>query len=61
MSTKKKRRRKKLNHRKEGDTDHRHHKHSPLKGRKGDTPLGYSRRTTLRKEQCNVDGQSIAR
>jgi hypothetical protein len=27
-------------------------------GRSGDAPLGYSRRTALRREQCNVDGQS---
>jgi hypothetical protein len=27
----------------------------------GEAPLGYSGRTALRREQCNVDGQSIAR
>jgi hypothetical protein len=28
------------------------------KGRSGDAPLGYSGRIALRREQCNVDGQS---
>jgi hypothetical protein len=28
------------------------------KGRSGDAPLGYSGRRALRREQCNVDGQS---
>jgi hypothetical protein len=42
--------RKKSNHRKEGDTDHRRWKHSPRKkGRV--TPLGCSGRTAVRREQ----------
>jgi hypothetical protein len=32
-----------------------------LERRSGEAPLGYSRRTALRREQCNVDGQSIVR
>jgi hypothetical protein len=28
--------------------------HSPRKGRKGDTPLGYSGQTALRREQCDM-------
>jgi hypothetical protein len=39
----------------------KHCKHSILKKRKGDTPLGYSGKTALRREQCNVDSQSVAR
>jgi hypothetical protein len=35
-------------------------KAQPRKGRKGDTPLGYSGRTALRREQCSMDGQSVA-
>jgi hypothetical protein len=36
-------------------------KHSPHKKRYGDTSLGYSGQTALRREQYNVDGQSISR
>jgi hypothetical protein len=44
--------RKKPNNRKESDADHRHRKHSARK--KGDTPLGYSGRIGLSREQCGV-------
>jgi hypothetical protein len=36
-------------------------KHSPRKKRNGDAPLGYSWRTALKREQCNVDGHSVVR
>jgi hypothetical protein len=39
---------------KQGEADHRHHKHSPWKKRNGSTPLGYLGRTALRKEQCDM-------
>jgi hypothetical protein len=39
---------------KEGETDHRHHKHSPLKRRNDGTPVGYSGRVALRREKCNM-------
>jgi hypothetical protein len=32
----------------------RHHKKRPWKGRNGDTPIGYSGRTALRREQCDI-------
>jgi hypothetical protein len=31
-----------------------------LRKKTGDAPLGYSGRTALRREHCNVDGQSVA-
>jgi hypothetical protein len=36
---------------KEGETDHRRHKHSPRK-RNGGTPVDYSGQMALRREQC---------
>jgi hypothetical protein len=31
----------------------------PSKERNGEEPLGYSRRTALRREQCNVDDEEL--
>jgi hypothetical protein len=39
--------------RKNTETKERHCKHSPRKKRNDDTPLGYSGRTALRREQCD--------
>jgi hypothetical protein len=39
--------------RKESEADHRSHKHSPRK-RNGGTPVGYSGRTALRREQYGM-------
>jgi hypothetical protein len=39
---------------KEGETDHRRHKHSPRKIRNSGTPVGYSGRISLRREQCGI-------
>jgi hypothetical protein len=36
-----------------GETNHRHHKHSPWKRRNGGMPVGYSERIALR-EQCSM-------
>jgi hypothetical protein len=36
-------------------------KHSPQKGRKGDTPLDYLEQTALRREQCNGLAQRVSR
>jgi hypothetical protein len=45
---------KKPNNREEGDDDHRYRKAQSTEERKGDTPLGYSGRIALRREQCGV-------
>jgi hypothetical protein len=39
---------------KEGGTDHRRYKHSPQKRMNGGTPVGYSGRITLGREQCGM-------
>jgi hypothetical protein len=50
-----KRHEKPKNHGKEGDADHRHHKHSPGERRNGGTPVcGSSGQIALRREQCDV-------
>jgi hypothetical protein len=38
---------------KEGESDHRRHKHSSWK-RNGSTPVGYSGRIALRREHCGI-------
>jgi hypothetical protein len=39
---------------KEGETDHRRHKHSPRKGRNCGAPSGYSGRRALKREKCGI-------
>jgi hypothetical protein len=45
------------------ESDHRHRKVTlqaqPSKERNGEAPLGYSGRTALRREQCNVDDKAL--
>jgi hypothetical protein len=40
--------------RKEGENDHKCHKHSPRKRRNGGMPVGYSGLITIRREQCGI-------
>jgi hypothetical protein len=39
---------------KEGEADHKRHKHSPRKRRNGGMPVGHSERIALRREQCRI-------
>jgi hypothetical protein len=43
-----------INETEQGGRKARRHKQRPRKGRKGDTPLGYSGRIVLRREQCDI-------
>lgn len=58
--TRKKRKQLETNHRenratgKEGEGDHRRHKHIPRKRRNGGTPVGYSEGIALRKQQYGM-------